>query len=41
LLILNWEYIDDNTYNFTIGEYDDGQWKQKYLETQFKALKNK
>lgn len=36
-----WEHIDDNTYNFTIGEYDDGQWKQKYLETQFKALKNK
>ncbi|MDT0607327.1 hypothetical protein [Croceitalea rosinachiae] len=33
-----WEYIDATTYNFTIGNYEEGKWQQKYLETQFKAL---
>lgn len=33
-----WEYIDTKTYNFTIGNYEEGKWQQKYLETQFKAL---
>lgn len=32
-----WEYIDDNTYNFTVGNFENGQWKQVYLKTQFKA----
>ncbi|SEL15205.1 hypothetical protein SAMN04487910_1873 [Aquimarina amphilecti] len=36
-----WEYVDDNTYNFKIGNYVDGIWKQIYLETQFRAEKIK
>ncbi|WP_431123850.1 VOC family protein [Flagellimonas flava] len=32
-----WEYVDDHTYNLTVGSYEDGEWKQKYLKTQFKA----
>ncbi len=32
-----WEYIDDNTYTFKVGNYQEGQWKQVYLETQFKV----
>lgn len=32
-----WEFEDHGTYNFTVGEYSNGKWKQKYLETQFKA----
>ncbi len=32
-----WEYIDDKTYTFKVGNYIDGKWKQVYLETQFKA----
>lgn len=34
-----WEYVDDNTYNFTIGSYENGQWKQKYLTTKFTSPK--
>lgn len=33
-----WEYVDDNTYNFKVGNYIDGEWKQVYLETQFKSV---
>ncbi len=33
-----WEYVDDHTYNFKVGNYADGKWKQVYLNTQFKAL---
>ncbi len=33
-----WIYVDDNTYNFKVGSYADGKWKQVYLETQFKAV---
>ena len=33
-----WEYVDDRTYNFTVGEYQEGEWKTKYLETQFKVV---
>jgi len=32
-----WEYIDKNTYTFKVGSYENGVWKQIYLETQFKA----
>jgi len=32
-----WEYVDANTYNFTVGSYNDGGWAQTYLQTQFKA----
>ena len=31
-----WQYKDDDTYDFTVGIYEDGQWTQKFLETQFK-----
>lgn len=34
-----WEYINDTTYKFTVGNYVDGKWKQKYLETEFKLVK--
>ena len=32
-----WEYVDDYTYNFIVGNYENGNWKQKYLTTQFVA----
>ncbi len=32
-----WEYVDNTTYNFIIGNYKDGEWKQKYLQTKFKG----
>ncbi len=31
-----WEYVDDSTYNFKVGNYKDGVWIQIYLSTQFK-----
>ncbi|WP_109299670.1 hypothetical protein [Aquimarina sp. AU474] len=34
-----WEYVDENTYNFKVGNYENDTWKQLYLETQFKAKK--
>nr|WP_299067550.1 VOC family protein [uncultured Allomuricauda sp.] len=34
-----WEYVDSNTYNFTVGAYEDGKWKQQYLTTQFTSPK--
>lgn len=34
-----WEYVNDHTYNFKVGNYIDGAWKQIYLNTQFKASK--
>lgn len=34
-----WEYINNNTYKFTVGNYVDGKWIQKYLETEFKLVK--
>ena len=33
-----WEYIDDSTYNFRVGSYENGTWKQVYLSTQFKLV---
>lgn len=30
-----WEYIDAHTYNLIVGSYENGQWKQKYLNTTF------
>ena len=32
-----WEYVDDNTYTFKVGDYQNGEWKQLYLETKFSA----
>ncbi|SHG35175.1 hypothetical protein SAMN04488116_1106 [Flagellimonas flava] len=34
-----WEFVDDNTYNFIVGSYENGEWKQKYLSTQFTTPK--
>ncbi|BAO75353.1 hypothetical protein [Winogradskyella sp. PG-2] len=34
-----WEYIDDETYRFTVGSYKEGKWQAIYLQTEFK-LKN-
>ncbi|WP_128755271.1 hypothetical protein [Aquimarina sediminis] len=34
-----WQYVDDSTYNFKVGNYENGTWKQVYLSTQFKATK--
>lgn len=33
-----WEYVDTNTYNFTVGSYENGMWKQKYLSTSFTSV---
>jgi len=30
-----WIYISDNTYNFIVGSFEEGAWKQKFLETTF------
>jgi len=32
-----WEYVNDWTYNFKVGDYKDGKWNQIYLTTQFIA----
>nr|WP_298789367.1 VOC family protein [uncultured Allomuricauda sp.] len=34
-----WEYIDENSYNFTIGSFENGEWKQVFLKTQFVSKK--
>ncbi len=36
-----WKFIDKNTYNFTVGVYDEtnNKWEKKFLETQFKRSK--
>lgn len=33
-----WEYVNDSTYNFKVGEYVNGQWSQIYLSTQFMQI---
>ena len=30
-----WEYMNDSTYNFMVGDYKDGKWNQVYLKTTF------
>ena len=30
-----WYYIDENTYGFKVGQYEDNIWKQVYLDTKF------
>lgn len=34
-----WEYVDPNTYNFIVGSYENGTWKQQYLQTTFTSQK--
>ncbi|MDC6364461.1 MULTISPECIES: VOC family protein [Flavobacteriaceae] len=33
-----WAYVDDHTYDFTVGAYKDGAWEQTYLKTQFREV---
>lgn len=33
-----WEYVNDATYNFIVGTYENGQWDQRFLEAQFSAI---
>lgn len=33
-----WIFKDDRTYQFKVGSYENGQWNQIYLDTEFKAL---
>ncbi|WP_209400661.1 hypothetical protein [Pseudozobellia sp. WGM2] len=32
-----WIYKDEKTYDFIVGVYENGEWKQKFLETEFKG----
>ncbi len=32
-----WQYVNDSTYNFIVGVYENEEWKQTYLETIFRA----
>ncbi len=34
-----WEYVDENTYNFKVGDLKKDVWKDVFLKTQFKAVK--
>ncbi|WP_109829673.1 hypothetical protein [Reichenbachiella versicolor] len=36
-----WKYKSDTTYGFIVGIYEDGEWKQKFLETQFVGTEKK
>ncbi|MGB0869131.1 MAG: hypothetical protein ACPGSD_06010 [Flavobacteriales bacterium] len=35
LLTDYWQFIDENTYILTVGTYEEGKWKQKFIETTF------
>ena len=34
-----WEYQDENTYKYTVGVYEAGEWKATYLSTVFKKIR--
>lgn len=36
-----WEYVDANTYKFTVGVYNNGVWTNTYLQTVFKLKQAK
>ncbi|MCH2193388.1 hypothetical protein [Kordia sp.] len=36
-----WENVDDSTYKFKVGSYENGGWKKVYLSTQFVEKKGK
>lgn len=36
-----WEYVNDSTYKFRVGDYKEGEWKQTYLETTFNQIHRK
>ena len=33
-----WEYVDESTYKYTVGEHDGSDWKAVYLETEFRKI---
>ncbi len=33
-----WKYVNDSTYSFKVGNFNDGQWEQIYIETEFKEV---
>ena len=33
-----WKYVDDFTYQYTVGSYENGDWKQIFLNTVFQAI---
>ncbi len=35
-----WEYVNDSTYKYTVGEHDGSEWKAVYLETEFRKISN-
>ena len=34
-----WELVDNDTYSYTIGTFENGEWGAKYLETEIKRVK--
>ena len=30
-----WEYVDENTYDYKVGQYKEGEWVQTFLDTRF------
>ena len=32
-----WIQVDESTYDFKVGSYEEGEWKSVFLNTQFKA----
>lgn len=32
-----WIYKNEKTYDFIVGVYENGEWKQKFLETEFRG----
>ena len=35
-----WSYVNDSTYSFKVGTYDNNDWQQVYLETEFNRMPN-
>lgn len=33
-----WEFVNDSTYNFKVGSWEEGVWKQVYLNSQFNVV---
>ncbi|MCB0641448.1 MAG: hypothetical protein KDC44_07395, partial [Phaeodactylibacter sp.] len=36
-----WEYLNDSTYQFKVGFYEDGKWTQVFLQTEFQQVSEK
>ena len=35
-----WRFKDESTYDYIVGIFSDGQWQQKFLETEFRRKSN-